>query len=143
MINPGYATTKLVTQFERLPDFLITQGHRDPANPVNHQDIIAEVTACVASGFTRTTDGESLPTPGQEFQQLIVWNRWLRAACSERYAELCDPTKYDTEGLGRDALNRDPELFVLNGIRRGVKRAMKQSQTFAQRWNAAPRSSAA
>jgi hypothetical protein len=136
MISPEFATAKLVTQFERLPDFLITQGHRDPANPVNHQDIIADVTACVALGFTRTADSEFPPTPGEEFQQLVVWNHWLRHACSERYAELRDPAKYDTEGLEKTDINRDSQLFVLNGIRRGVKRAMKQSQQQAEQWNA-------
>lgn len=142
MINPEVATAKLASRFTHLPGIIVEQSHARPDRPVSYQEIMVEITHVVATNFTSPVGSAALLTPGQEFQQLVTWNRWLRAACSERYADLQDPSKFDSEGLGREALNRDPDLVMLNGIRRGVHRAMKTSQRYAERYNAAPRRAA-
>lgn len=134
MINPEAATAKLQSQFSRTPDFIAEQSHRLPEKPRTREEIITDITAIVATTFTMPVGDEVLPTPGQEFQQLVVWNHWLKSACSDRYAQLKNPELYDSEGLGKEALNRDPQLLMLNAIRRGVKRAMKHSQCEAERW---------
>ncbi|MCA9330969.1 hypothetical protein KC957_02895 [Candidatus Saccharibacteria bacterium] len=134
MINPELATAKLQSQFTRTPDFITEQSHRLPEKPRTREEIITDITALVATTFTMSIDGEVPSTPGQEFQQLVTWNHWLRSTCSDRYAQLSDPSLYDCEGLGKEALNRNPDLLMLNAIRRGVKKAMKRSQHEAERW---------
>ncbi len=108
-------TEKLARQFSdaEVVEGLIQEGQ-------SREEVIIELVARCAVSF-----GEhSTKTPGQEVQFLIDWHRSLKADCSYRFQALAS----DDDGASREELKSDPDLVMLNAIRRGVKRAMTNKQ---------------
>lgn len=74
-------------------------------------------------------------TPGQVAQRLADWNRTNRQMCSELFEDVMRQRLDAGEsGLLAD-IRRDEQLMMLNGIRRGVKAAMRSSQCAAEERN--------
>lgn len=114
---PNQATVKLLNQFKRTPspntlEQLVETG-------LTLDEAVCQITEFVATGFC-----VGLPTHGHETEYLGMWHYLLRADCSEKFAELKDKKPTAT----REELNQDRELQLLNGIRRGVHRAMVRNQ---------------
>jgi hypothetical protein len=64
-----------------------------------------------------------LSSRGEEVQYLTQWHTSVRADCSSRFREL----KETKPNADRAELNQERDLQLLNGIRRGVHRAMVKS----------------
>ncbi len=114
------ATDKLVDQFARAENF---ENLRD-ANGLSDGETAAELTRLVAASFTF-----ELPSPAHAVMYLAGWHATLRADCSEMYRTL---RQQDPE-LSREQANQNPELEILNGIRRGVHRALVREEHALQR----------
>ena len=86
-------------------------------------DVISDIAMIATDGFLAFYEEE--PTAGQRAQTLADWHTYVEGRCSATYADLRGGLTYYTDGLERAALNRIPELVVLNGIRRGIGVAMR------------------
>ncbi len=69
-------------------------------------------------------------TRGQATHQLAQWNHYLRRVCSSRYERLAGIGASTAE---RQAANSDPILYDLNGIRKGVQRALSREHGYTRK----------
>ncbi|MHB1865168.1 MAG: hypothetical protein ACYCPS_03335 [Candidatus Saccharimonadales bacterium] len=114
LLEPHEATAKLFSQYERDPetiDLLVNEG-------MALEDAVCLVTQWVATSFC-----EGL-SPGKELNYLSSWNKSVRTDCSIKFFILLE----DDPTLRREDVKNDKNLQILNGIRRGVHRAMKRTQ---------------
>jgi len=61
--------------------------------------------------------------PAKKAEGLSLWNAIVQSRCEERFSELRDVMP----NTPRELINEDPDLETLNGIRRGIRRAMGRS----------------
>ena len=123
---PDEATDKLLGQFERTPETL----EQLMATGLSLDEAVCEITELIASGFYQPLPTDTVPYAprGREIEYLARWHSSVRADCSAKFESLKDqnPT------TPKEELNQVRELQLLNGIRRGVHRAMVRSQGLGQ-----------
>jgi len=116
MIDHYENTGRLIRQFADSRDVLV-----DTASDSDHTELetIAAITELVADGFVGGDGDEK--TLHQEAVLLAEWRRIVTGQCSELYEHLMSGGEYT-----RELANQNPDLLTLNGIRRGVKSAMRR-----------------
>lgn len=117
LLTPSEATAKLLNQFESYPSpNTLTQLAEESGS-------LAEA-ACWITAHVATTFCSALDSRGQETEYLSKWHRSVKKECSVLYDALLaiDPT------MSREDVNQGRSLQLLNGIRRGVHRAMVRNQ---------------
>jgi hypothetical protein len=110
-LRPIEATDKLIQQFN-IEGGVFAELEADGESP---DKIATELTALVATTFK-----SCLGTPAAEIEYLAAWRQSLREDCSARFRQL----QREDPLLSKVELNQYRDLLVLNGIRRGVHRAI-------------------
>ena len=110
-ILPREATDKLVRQFNIEGGMFIEQE----AAGKSPFELASAITELAATTFTQCLD-----TSSAEFEYLSLWHRSVRGDCSDRYRQLAE----EDPGAKKVTIREDRELQILNGVRRGVSRAM-------------------
>lgn len=118
-------TAYIIEDFERKPGAL-TFGGDDSETRFNN---IVGLVSVVASNFIFP---DEFPRAGQMAQALSDWHRELAVEVSDRYRLLTSEPPRGA-ALSREDANNDPELQMLQGIRRGVRLAMNSKYRSAQR----------
>ncbi len=95
---------------------------RQTGNPLEAATVI---TTLVTGTFTHGLYKEFGPRQGKHEEALYLsrLHRTAKKRCSELYSELKD----EEPTISKEELNHDRELLMLNGIRRGVHRAMVEA----------------
>ncbi len=119
LFSAELATDRLIDQFNRGNDLIPTIV----ASGTPKIEAITDVTAIVATTFFRDAR-----TRGDEAQGLSVWHQNLRSRCRTTFQELSQ----NYPDLEKEDVNAIDELLVLNGIRRGIKKAMSNSYSLAK-----------
>jgi len=104
------ATQKLIGQFENSETFAMLE-----AQGATTMEVATDLTAIAAATFLG-----DIAVQHQRFMYLSAWHRSAKNACSDRFQEL---QKVDYR-VSRVTLNQVRDLQLLNGVRRGVHRAM-------------------
>ncbi|HUD10448.1 MAG TPA: hypothetical protein VMR28_02125 [Candidatus Saccharimonadales bacterium] len=113
---PYEATAKLLGQFQRTPNRL--------------EDLVAtgvsldEAACIITEEEVVTSFCSAISSRGQETEYLASWHSSVRSDCSKKFKNL----KEQNPLSGREIINQDKDLQLLNGIRRGVHRAMVRNQ---------------
>ena len=122
-LPPDEATARLLYQFSRRPSELeqmVDQG-------IELDEAVCQLTEALANGFY-IPSFETVPMTlrGREVEYLAQWHLFVKGLCSDNYRAL----RHQRPELSREELNQLEDLQLLNGIRRGVHRAMVDNQRF-------------
>ena len=119
LTSPTEATAKLVCQFQARGDtFELVEA--ETGSTLKAAAVITEIAA---GTFTSDLplDIPSNIRRHMEFEYFSRWHRALKSECSDRYSELREVAE---PGVTKAEINQDETLQLLNGIRRGVHKAM-------------------
>jgi len=89
-------------------------------------------TEAVAILIEMTASSDFMGTHGESIVGLAGWNEYLRSRCSERYQALATVLSAG-QNPSRQEVNQDKLLQDLNGIRRGVHRALVRQHGLSKR----------
>lgn len=110
---PFEATAELLGQLEGMP--LPNRPNGSVATSTPLVEVASQITEYVAPDFLG-----NLPGLGQQVEYLTAWYSSVKGDCSITFSYL----RKESPTLSREDLNATRELQLLNGIRRGVHRAM-------------------
>lgn len=127
-MNYVEATDRFANQLAASEDFWTRMAAKEQQT---RAAVISDIAMIATDSFLMFYE-EDEPTVGQRAQTLADWHAYVEGRCSATYADLREGVTYHTDGLERAALNRIPELVVLNGIRRGVGAAMRSAHKAAR-----------
>lgn len=120
-LPPSEATANLLEQFEQFPGVLEQAVETDRSL----SDAVCDVTFFVVTeSWAPISDGVPQPDTGPETEHLEQWHSSLQAECVEKFEAL----RTQNPDMSEREINLDKELQLLNGVRRGVYRALVRNQ---------------